>query len=203
MDRRLGSLILAGVIVAALTYYGESRQAALRALPPAARPVPRRQAPSFQLYDQHKPSQLVKFERYLGRTKLALIFFDGELGLQGDPLVRRALELAPEIARHGTQLVAVSLATPAANRQALQQLHLDRAPFPILTDVDLHGPVNVPAHRAYGLFDERTGKLSTGLFLIDRKQTVAMNTANGLPLPVTDPASVLQELAAGAWPGNQ
>ena len=61
----------------------------------AQRPPARRQySPRFALYDQSSPPQIVKFERYLGRTQLVVVFFDGETGADRDPwLEQRPREL--------------------------------------------------------------------------------------------------------------
>lgn len=203
MDRRLWLLALAGAVIFGLVLFRERQQDYLRSLPPSERPLPRRGAPAFQLYDHHKPSQFVKFERYLGRTKILLVFFDGKIGLDADSETRVLLEHAEDLTRHGVQVVAVSLATPQANRLALDRSGITKAPFPILTDVDLQGPIDAPAHRLYGLFDEQTGQTRTGLFLIDRKQSIAMNLRTGAPYPVDDPQYVIQQLIIGNWPAEQ
>ncbi len=203
MDRRLYLLAFAGLVILGLVLFREQQQEYLRSLPPGARPLPRRSAAAFQLYDEHQPSQYVKFERYLGRTQLALVFFDDTLGLQGDPVIQKLLVHADSIAEHGVQIVAVSLATPSANRKAMQQLGLEKMPFPVLSDIDLHGPIQAPAHQLYGLYDEKTGQVRTGLFLIDRKQTLAMNPLDGSPYAVDDPLQIIEQLSQGNWPQEQ
>lgn len=200
MDRRLIALALAGIAILGLVLYEDQYQQHVRSLPPAERPLPRRSAATFQLFDQHQPSQFVKFERYLGRTKLLLVFFDENLGIEQDPIMQELFRQADAISGNGVQIVAVSLVPPSQNRAAMERLGMEKAPFPVLTDVDVTGPVLAPAHSAYGLLDELTGKVSTGMFLIDRKQTIAMNTRDGLPYPVDHPLDVIAELAAGRWP---
>ena len=54
-----------------------------------------------------------------------------------------------------------------------------------------------------GRFDDQTGTPLTGLFLIDRKQTVLMNPRNGFPAPVADPAQAVASLIKGEWPSEQ
>ena len=200
MDRRLIALVVAGIVILGLVLYEDNYQRHVQSLPPAERPLPRRSAPAFQLFDQHQPSQFVKFERYLGRTKLLLVFFDEKLGMEQDPIMQELLRQADPISQSGVQIVAVSLIPPSQNRAGLERLGLEKSPFPLLTDVDINGPIPAPAHRAYGLFDEMTGQVSTGMFLIDRKQTIAMDTRDGRPYPVDHPFDVISELAAGRWP---
>ena len=53
----------------------------------------RRPAPKFLALDSQ--NQLVKFERYLGRQEVLLIFFDGEAGADRDPVLLRARSSLP------------------------------------------------------------------------------------------------------------
>lgn len=48
----------------------------------------RRPAPKFLALDSD--NKLLKFERYLGRQEVLLIFFDGEAGADRDPVLLRA-----------------------------------------------------------------------------------------------------------------
>ncbi|MEZ5945108.1 MAG: redoxin domain-containing protein [Planctomycetaceae bacterium] len=203
MDRRLWLLGFAGIVILGLVLFAQQRQEYLRSIPPGERPLPRRAATSFQLYDERKPSQLVKFERYLGRTQIVLIFFDAGNGLENNELMAFALENADIIQGNGYQLVAVSSATPAEHRNSLQRMGIEKSPFPILTDVDVRGPEPLPAHRAYGMLRERPTRTLEGLFLIDRRQTIAMDPVTGQARPVDNPIHVLSELASGKWPDER
>ncbi|MCA9030764.1 MAG: redoxin domain-containing protein [Planctomycetaceae bacterium] len=203
MDRRLWLLGFAGIVILGMVLFAQQRQEYFRSIPPGERPLPRRAAQSFQLYDERKPSQLVKFERYLGRTQIVLVFFDASNGLENNKLMAFALEHANEIQGHGYQLVAVSSATPSAHRASLQNMGIEKSPFPILTDIDVRGPEPLPAHRSYGMLEERPTRTLEGLFLIDRRQTVAMDPVSGQARPVDDPLYVLSELAKGVWPDER
>ncbi|MCA9087099.1 MAG: redoxin domain-containing protein [Planctomycetaceae bacterium] len=200
MDRRLWVLGSAGALLAAVVTFRIRQLNEWGSRPAAERPQLRRFAPEFELNDQR--SHLVKFQRYLGRTQLVVVFFDDTLGADSDPVLRPLIDHADAIEAAGIQLVGVSAATPFANRQAEERLG-HKVDFPLLTDVDLTSPITVPTHRLYGRFDDQTGTPLTGLFLIDRKQTVLMNPRNGFPAPVADPAQAVASLIKGEWPSEQ
>lgn len=156
----------------------------------------RRLAPRFELYDQH--SQMVKFERYLGRTRLLLLFI-GDTPAADHPLVQLLHDRQTEIESTGVQIVVVGLATPYANRQAEQRTGITLA-FPVLTDVDLRSPAPAPTHRLWGLAGDDPNDVRQGLYLIDRDGTVRwQGTA---PRPATDPARIIDTVAAGEWPSR-
>ena len=70
----------------------------------------------MELYDQK--SQLVKFERYLGRTKMVVVFFDGETGADADPWLTQLRDHHDQVQAAGVQVIGIGLATPYANREA-------------------------------------------------------------------------------------
>lgn len=146
-------------------------------------------APRFQLYDQH--SQLVKFERYLGRTELLLVFFDSAEPISDNALLRRLRDVHGELETAGLQVVAVSLATPHAVRQAEQQAG-EEFPFPVLTDIDMQSPIPAPVHRLWGLADDDSPATRTGVFFVDRRGTVAYQGA--YPQPLDDPQEFLDKV---------
>lgn len=188
-----------GIVILGLVLWRERQEAIRDALPPEARPLPRRFAPRFQANDHR--SKLVKFERYLGRTRIVLVFFDGDAGADQDPVLRPLLEHHTAIEDAGIQVVAVSMATPYANRQAEQRWG-QKFPFPVVTDIDPTAPYPASVHRSYGRYDEKGDRPLEGLFLIDRRGTVAMDD-NGVPVPVNEPEAAVAALIAGTWPKSR
>lgn len=182
-------------IVLALVIYRMERPERRPAAGP--HPVERQLAPRFELYDQ--AGQLAKLERYLGRTRIVLVFFDAETGADADPLLRQLVEHDSTLESAGFQVVAVSTATRYANEQAAERLG-QKFPFPVLTDIDPTQPVLAPAHRMWGLFDPGTEAIRAGLFLVDRDGSVRFE--NGHPRPVSNPQATVEELINGSWPAD-
>ena len=176
--RAVISLAAAALVITALAVWRQSQEG--KQLPVAPREVvPRSPAPRFQLYDQD--NSWVKFERYVGRTKIVLVFFDSLSGADQDPVLPVLFRRHEEVRRAGWQVVAVSDAVPLSNRQAAERLGnlksesgkpvTAKFPFPVLTDVD-------PSHSVYQLWgrvDSDTGRLMPGIFLIDRLGLVDIN----------------------------
>ena len=123
----------------------------------------RRPAPKFLALDSQ--NELLKFERYLGRQEVLLIFFDGDAGADRDPVLLRARQQFPELKRRGVQVVAVSAAIPQYNRQAMERG--GKFPFPLLSDTEFI------IHRLWGRYDEDRMETQTGVFWIDRAGQVA------------------------------
>lgn len=123
----------------------------------------RRPAPKFLALDSQ--NELLKFERYLGRQEVLLIFFDGEAGADRDLVLLRARQQFPELKRRGVQVVGVSAAIPQYNRQAMERG--GKFPFPLLSDPEFL------IHRLWGRYDEDGLETQTGVFWIDRAGQVA------------------------------
>jgi peroxiredoxin len=194
MRNRVLVLPLAALIIAALVVYRLQRER--RALPAA--PIAARQlAPRFELYDQQ--NQLVKFERYLGRTKLVVVFFDGPRGADADPWLTLLRDHHDAVSGAGVQVIAISTATPFAIHQAEERAERP-FPFPVLTDIDPRLPVPAPVHRLWGLYDEGTQTTRTGVFLVDRAGMVT--TGAGGPVPVPDADAAIAALCDGESPAT-
>jgi peroxiredoxin len=194
MRNRVLVLPLAALIIAALVVYRLQRER--RALPAA--PIAARQlAPRFELYDQQ--NQLVKFERYLGRTKLVVVFFDGPRGADADPWLTLLRDHHDAVSGAGVQVIAISTATPFAIHQA-EERAARPFPFPVLIDIDPRQPVPAPVHRLWGMYDEGTQTTRTGVFLVDRAGMVT--TGAGGPVPVSDAGAAIAALCRGEWPAT-
>lgn len=117
-----------------------------------------RSAPSFVALDLD--NKLFKLERYIGRHEILVIFFDGELGADRDPMLQRVRERFSKIKSRGTQVVAISAALPQHNRQAVERS--GKFPFPVLSDPEFL------IHRMWGRYDENEQRPLPAAFLIDR-----------------------------------
>lgn len=131
----------------------------------------RRPAPKFLALDSQ--NELVKFERYLGRQEVLLIFFDGDAGADRDPVLLRACQKFPELKRRGVQVVGISAAIPQYNRQAMERS--GKFPFPLLSDPEFF------IHRLWGRYDEDRLETQTGVFWIDRAGQVAWSGKSPRP----------------------
>ncbi|MCA8995687.1 MAG: redoxin domain-containing protein [Planctomycetaceae bacterium] len=189
-------LALAAVAIFIVTLWRIQQLRGWQQQPQTVRSTPRALAPRFEVADHNR--HLVKFERFLGRQRVLLIFFDAELGPLKDPRLSRVLECFEQIEGLGVEVVAVSSATPFANGEA-EKNYGKPFPFPLLTDIDPNRPVNLPVHRQWGRFDEKTEKTQTGLFLVERDGTIPLGT-DGLPQPVENEQAALDSLCSGQWP---
>ena len=192
--RRYRILVLpfAPVVISGLVWLGERIQLVQQRATYTERARPKRLAPRIELYDQN--SQLVKFERYLGRTQMVVVFFDGEKGADADPWLTLLRDHFEQVKSAGVQAIGISLATPYANREAEQRTK--EFPFPLLSDIGKDLPA--PAHTLWNMFDRETGAFSTGVFLVDRSGMV--ETEAGKFKPVNNPQAVVQSLCTGKWP---
>lgn len=185
-------LLLSTVVIAGLVAWRLNRENN-RPEPDRVPSETRRLAPRFELYDQH--SKLVKFERYLGRTRL-LVLFIGDASLDSDPLFQQLLTHHSAIADAGVQVLVIGTATPFAIREAEKQRGAD-FPFPVLTDIDQKTPVPTPTHRQWGLASDDPTDIRQGLFLIDRDGTLAW-TGN-MPQSENEPILAIETIAKGEW----
>ena len=131
----------------------------------------RRLAPKFSALDSD--NKLVKIERYLGRQEVLLIFFDGDVGADRDPVLLRVRQQFPELKRRGVHVVGVSPAIPQYNRQAMERS--GKFPFPLLSDPEYF------IHRLWGRYDEDRRESQTGVFWIDRAGQVAWSGQSPRP----------------------
>jgi peroxiredoxin len=131
-----------------------------------------RPAPLLKLYDQK--SEIVRLERYVGRSKLLIVFFDGSRGPEGSPLLTALRERYAELHRTGAVVLAISAARPSENRYGKNLEHRTTAgqngtdsaeikyPFPVLSDILYDW------HRQYGAFDEKNERPVEAAFIVDR-----------------------------------
>ncbi len=92
----------------------------------------RRPAPVFKLHDQR--SQLFRLGTYLGRHKLLIVFFDSSQGASRNAQLQVLKSGYEKLSAHGEKVLAISSATPYANRESFK-LGGD-FPFFVLSDAD-------------------------------------------------------------------
>lgn len=190
IPRRLLLLLMAGLFILGLVVFRQHQLAHWRVSASPARAAPRQLAPRFEVADHHR--HVVKFERFLGRQRVVLLFFDAELGAASDPHLQMLVRNFDTLKRAGIEVVAISDATPYANLEAEKAAGYS-FPFPLLTDIDLKIPATSPVHRMYGLYDAKREKSLNGLFLIARDGTVPIGP-QGSPLPVSNIEETIRQL---------
>ncbi|MES2793238.1 MAG: redoxin domain-containing protein [Planctomycetota bacterium] len=92
----------------------------------------RRPAPTFKLHDQR--SQPFRLERYLGRHKLLIVFFDPREGATKNPQLQILKAGYEQLSAHSQKVMAISSATPYANRESFKLG--GELPFHVLSDAD-------------------------------------------------------------------
>lgn len=151
----------------------------------------RKPAPRFELPDQK--TRLVKFERYLGRHRILLVFFDGDFPPDQDDRLVQLRKGYSGLSKNNTVVVAVSGGLPQTNRSGTA------FPFPILTDLQQRDPgSHFNAHKLWGSYDAKAKKPLFKTFLIDRRGDVAW-TDQG-PKEITNSTTVINALINGQDP---
>ena len=112
-------LLISGLVILGLVMFRQRQLAEWQTRPPL-RAAPQGLAPRFSLADHHR--RFVKLERYFGRERVVLAFFDAALGREPRSPSAAAARCFEALRQAGIQVVAVSDATPYANLQAEEQL---------------------------------------------------------------------------------
>ncbi len=166
-------LLFAGVVIAALCYYKITRKYQPVDIE-SIRPIAKRNAPLFELYDYHKPQERVRLATYLGRHRILLVFFDGQRGCIDDPILKELRNYLPQLKSTSTKVIAIGDVSPQINRAAIRQYQEKvpgfQFPFLLLSDFDneKNPQLACRVRRMYGMYDEQTKSLQQGLFIIDR-----------------------------------
>jgi peroxiredoxin len=129
---RILILPLAAVVIGALVFFKTNQPT--RELTPEARKavLSRRPAQSFKLHDQR--SQPFRLDRYLGRHKLLIVFFDPSKGASRNAQLQILKAGYAQLTAHGEKVIAISSATPYANRESFKRG--GDFPFHVLSDAD-------------------------------------------------------------------
>jgi peroxiredoxin len=172
MRRLLLIIPISAAVIAGLVAFKLTRRYEAPVEVPSAAAV--RPAPLLALYDQN--SEIVRLkERYIGRTKLLIVFFDGTRGPEDSRLLAALRERYADLHATGAVVLAISAARPSENRYGKNLEHRKTAgqsgsssdgeiqyPFPVLSDILYEW------HRQYGAFDENTQQPLEAAFIVDR-----------------------------------
>lgn len=172
---RILILPLAAIVIVALVAY-KSRQPHLdpNEFNPGGVLSIRRPAPVFKLHDQH--SQPFRLERYLGRHKLLVVFFDPTAGAAHNPQLQIMKSGYDQLAASGQKVIAISSATPYANRESFK-LGGD-FPFHVLSDADYS------VEAAWGcLTRDEPPQVIPSAFVVDRAGVINWSQIGG-PTPI-------------------
>jgi peroxiredoxin len=163
----VAAAVIAGLVLLKLTRQYEPQSELQSAA--VVRPVP-----LIKLYDQN--SEIVRLkERYIGRTKLLIVFYDATRGPEASRLLTTLRERYSDLHATGAAVLAISAARPSENRYGK---NLERRkgsdprdgkseaeityPFPVLSDILYDW------HRQYGAFDENKQQPLEAAFIVDR-----------------------------------
>lgn len=181
---RILILPLAAIVIIALVWY-KYRQPhqdlnEFRAGKPLST---RRPAPVFKLHDQR--SQPFRLERYLGRHKLLIVFFDPADGAAKNAQLQILKSGYDQLSASGQKVIAISSATPYANRESFK-LGGD-FPFHVLSDADY----SVEAEWGC-LTKDDPPRVIPSAFVIDRAGVINWSQIGGpSPIPLE---KLLQEM---------
>ncbi|MBC8114583.1 MAG: redoxin domain-containing protein [Candidatus Saccharimonas sp.] len=134
-------------------------------------------------------NRLVRLGGFLGRHRVIVLFFDGEVGADKDTELLRLRNRFAELNAHDVKIIAVSAALPQENRAAMTAERAGPFPFPLVSDFDPTSPEGaLRIHRRWGRIDAQTGKPLTGAFAIDRKGQVLFAGDSPKPMENVDRA---------------
>lgn len=162
---------VAAVVITLLVVYRLNRPEPVRTqeLSPVvvARPLP-----LFQLYDEQ--SQLVRVQRYVGRHKLLIVFFDGSRGPDQSELLLALKKGFRPIYDTGAVVLAIGALRPSDLRppptdRGERTERAEPFPFPLLADFP------VPeVHQKLGAWDEASGEPREAVVVVDRAGIIRM-----------------------------
>ena len=187
MPKRALILPISACVIVALCVYKANRtyDEQNAGAPPI---VAKRLAPSFELYDQY--SKVVKFDRYVGRHRIVVVFFDGRTGADRDLVLSRLRDGYKTLRAGNTVVVGISDVLPQVNRKAGKAG--GGFPFPLLTELPESG---YPVHRQWGQLDPNSGIPLTGVFVVDRDGLV--DWFDNAPRRLADSDRMLAQLLNG------
>ncbi len=185
-DRRVLIPLVAGVVIAVLcawrvmTNKPQDYAAQVRL---EATKVVTRSAADLDFEGLDSDNRMVRLAAFLGRHRILVLFFDGELGADKDAELLRLRERFVELKAHDVKVIAVSTALPQQNRAAMLPERAGEFPFPLVSDFNPVSPEEAQKiHRRWGRWDDSTGKAKPGVFVIDRKLQIEF--MGGAPKPV-------------------
>jgi peroxiredoxin len=195
-DRRILIPIIAGVVIASVSTWrvmSNRTQDFEAQLKLEAAKVVTRSAADLDFEALDPDNHMVRLAAFLGRHRVLILFFDGELGADKDVELLRLRERYAELKARDVKVIAVSTALPQQNRLATGPDRAGEFPFPLVSDFN---PVSAEEahkiHRRWGRWDDSTDKAMPGVFVIDRKGQVPF--VNGVPKPFENVDRALESL---------
>ena len=191
-DRRVLIPIVAGVIIAVVSTWRvmtNKPQDYAAQVKLESEKVIARSVTAFDFEGLDSDNRLVRLKPFLGRHRVIVLFFDGEVGADKDTELLRLRERFDELKAHDVKVVAVSTALPQENRAAMTADRAGPFPFPLVSDFDptsLDGALRI--HGRWGRIDAKTGKAIPGAFAIDRKGQVLFAGDSPKPMENVDRA---------------
>jgi len=130
-----------------------------------------RPAPTFEALDAD--NHLVRLATWLGRHRIILVFFDGDLGADQDADLLRLRDRFTELQAMDVKVIGITPVAPQVNRAAMERAG-GPFPYPLISDIDPQSAEGfLRIHRHWGRLDPISEKPLTGTFLIDRAGMVA------------------------------
>lgn len=196
---RILSLCLAGVLIAALTVYRATRP--VRPAPAIAETQKGYPPRGWELpykFGAAGTTGLMKFDRYLGRQPLVVVFTGSHAAPESDPALAWLRNHYDLVQSAGYEAIGVTAALPG-RVQSGAEAHGGAWPFPVVSDIELRNPAPTPVHRLWGLqVDSAAGSegaptaVKGGVFLVDRMGYVEYE--RGAPRAIESPLPRFAEL---------
>ncbi|MBD3674880.1 MAG: redoxin domain-containing protein [Planctomycetaceae bacterium] len=190
MDKRLYVILFAGVLIAGVCVWKVTRT-----YPPQPRAedlIFKQPAPQIPpLYNQE--SKMVRFDAYLSRHDIFVVFYDGTDGVQNSDIMQFLKQREEQLDRQGAKVFGISGALPQQNIGTTEVIEQDGKrinkrntfPFPLLTDLGF------AVHQNWGRYDPDSNQPLPGLFFVDRAGNVDFK--NRKPLPIEHPREFIRD----------
>ena len=131
-------------------------------------------APLFEAFNQD--NKIVRLSSFIGRHEIWVIFFREPL--DRDPLFQKVVDASDSALARGVKIIGITAELPQNNRKFLKALGVQE--IPVLTDPE---PI-YDLHHRWGLVDEKSGDVRSGLFVVDRSGNKKWK--NGYPASIAN-----------------
>lgn len=136
---------------------------------------------------------MVRFDSYLSRHDIFVVFYDGTDGVENSKIMRFLKEREEQFDKKGAKVFGISGALPQQNVGTTKVIEKDGQrinqrntfPFPLLTDLGF------AVHQNWGRYDLEKNQPLPGLFFVDRAGNVDFK--NRKPLPVENPQEFIRD----------
>ena len=190
MDKRIYVILFAGVLIGIACAWKLTREYSPQ--PRAEDLIFKQPAPKIPpLYNQE--SKMVRFDSYLSRHDIFVVFYDGTDGVKNSEIMRFLEQREEQFDRKGAKVFGISGALPQQNIGTTEVIEKDgerinqrdQFPYPLLTDLGF------AVHQNWGRYNSDTQEPLPGLFFIDRAGNVDFQ--NQKPKPVKHPQQFIRE----------